>query len=119
VGDGADIGGSVVARHQAVLAADAILRDLGRGVPSGISAKAGRALARAKRFQHALWSLFAAPPFAVAEIADDTIVCRCESVCAGTIRAALAGHGPDIGVAKRLTRIGMGRCQGRNCSSVL
>lgn len=51
-----------------------------------------------------------------AEIADDTIVCRCEAVTAGALReAARAFEVDEINRAKALTRCGMGRCQGRFC----
>lgn len=47
---------------------------------------------------------------------DDTIVCRCESVIAGQIRAAarLGCTGPNQ--IKSFTRCGMGPCQGRMCA---
>ena len=47
---------------------------------------------------------------------DETLVCRCEEVTAGTIREAV-GHGclgPNQ--LKSFTRCGMGPCQGRFCS---
>ncbi|WP_342358717.1 FAD-dependent oxidoreductase [Terrarubrum flagellatum] len=120
VGDGADVGGSVVAKQRAILAAQAILRDLtGREPDIGVTQRAKRNLDRALRFQNALWTLFAAPTFSSSAIDDATIICRCENLSAGTVRAALRSHGADAGTAKRLTRIGMGRCQGRNCASAL
>ncbi|MBO1080093.1 FAD-dependent oxidoreductase [Roseomonas haemaphysalidis] len=120
IGDGAGLGGAMVARHRGVLAADTILRDLGAGpLPAAALAAAQSGLAHAEAFQDALWRLFAPPPFDAATIADETIVCRCESVTAGAMRAAIATHGADAGTVKRLTRTGMGRCQGRNCAAVL
>lgn len=120
IGDGAVPGGAVVARTRAVLAADAILRGMGRpGLAPRLLAGAARALARAERFQGALWSLFEAPAFDVTTVADDVVACRCEGVAAGPVRAALREFGADIGIAKRLTRAGMGRCQGRNCAGLL
>ncbi len=47
---------------------------------------------------------------------DDVIVCRCENVDAGTIRAA-ASVSPDVNAVKRMTRAGMGLCQGRTCQA--
>ena len=50
--------------------------------------------------------------------ADETIVCRCEEIDAGAIRAAAAiGGGPNQ--VKAFTRCGMGPCQGRSCSATL
>jgi hypothetical protein len=53
-------------------------------------------------------------------MADDTILCRCEAITAGELRAAAAeeaatGPAPEVNRAKAFTRIGMGRCQGRVC----
>ena len=46
------------------------------------------------------------------------IVCRCETVSEGEIRAAIRRNPPafDIDSVKRRTRSGMGRCQGGFCS---
>jgi bacterioferritin-associated ferredoxin len=48
---------------------------------------------------------------------DNLAVCRCEDVNVGDIRrTVLAALGPtDINRVKALTRVGMGRCQGRFC----
>ena len=45
------------------------------------------------------------------------IVCRCETVSEGEIRAAIRQNPParDIDGVKRRTRSGMGRCQGGFC----
>jgi bacterioferritin-associated ferredoxin len=52
----------------------------------------------------------------VEEIADDEIVCRCEGIRAGAIREAAFGRDArEINRLKALTRVGMGRCQGRVC----
>lgn len=46
------------------------------------------------------------------------IVCRCETISEGEIRAAIHRNPPafDIDAVKRRTRSGMGRCQGGFCS---
>lgn len=47
---------------------------------------------------------------------DDTLVCRCEEVTAGEVRAAVDDLGAtDPRTAKLLSRAGMGWCQGRVC----
>ncbi len=50
---------------------------------------------------------------------DETLVCRCEEVSAGEIRAvaALGCSGPNQ--AKAFTRCGMGPCQGRLCGATV
>jgi len=52
-------------------------------------------------------------------VGDDEIVCRCEGVTAAALRQAARDHAAvDINRVKALTRIGMGRCQGRVCGEV-
>lgn len=55
------------------------------------------------------------PPLPAARIADETILCRCEEVTAGRVRAAaaLGAQGPNQ--LKAYLRAGMGACQGRVC----
>ncbi len=64
-------------------------------------------------FQQALWAHFSAPARALPQ--GETVVCRCEEVCASTVRSSIAAGALDIGAIKRATRLGMGRCQGRYC----
>jgi hypothetical protein len=76
---------------------------------------ARRGLARARRFGHGLGRLFA-PPANLADLPDDaTIVCRCEEITAGAIKAACAAGAASAYNTKIWTRAGMGRCQGRIC----
>lgn len=46
---------------------------------------------------------------------DDILVCRCEEVTAGEIRAAIRAGARDVTEIKLRTRAGMGLCQGRTC----
>jgi NADPH-dependent 2,4-dienoyl-CoA reductase/sulfur reductase-like enzyme len=56
-------------------------------------------------------------PRELLEVADDKcIVCRCEEVSAGQVRAAVASGHSDANQVKFLTRCGMGPCQGRQCA---
>jgi glycine/D-amino acid oxidase-like deaminating enzyme len=119
VGDGAEIGGSRVAAARGTLAGAAVARALGRDVPESEINGARRALTTARRFQQALWRLYDQPLFDVSGIDDKTILCRCEEVDAHTVRARLADGFVSLGSLKRMTRAGMGRCQGRNCASTL
>lgn len=51
---------------------------------------------------------------------DDLIVCRCEEVTGGEIRAAIRQYDlrtvPEV---KRCTRAGMGLCQGKTCGGLV
>jgi NADPH-dependent 2,4-dienoyl-CoA reductase/sulfur reductase-like enzyme len=88
---------------------------LGRAVDRARLAACRRALVRARAFGHGLGRLFAPPPGLERLADDDTIVCRCEEVRAGEIRAACAAGAGSAYAAKIWTRAGMGRCQGRIC----
>ncbi|MBY6162763.1 FAD-dependent oxidoreductase [Mameliella alba] len=111
-GDAGGMGGAPAAEAQGAMAGAAIAAHLGLTACAASDAP----LRRARRFQTALWSLFAAPKPAPPE--DRATLCRCEAVTAGQIRAAIAEGARDPGALKRATRMGMGRCQGRYCLPV-
>jgi bacterioferritin-associated ferredoxin len=46
---------------------------------------------------------------------EDLIICRCEEVTRGEIAAAIEAGAETLNEVKRLTRAGMGLCQGRTC----
>ncbi len=50
---------------------------------------------------------------------DDTLVCRCEEVTLGEVRAWMARGLVSPAELKMATRAGMGRCQGRFCQSAM
>jgi NADPH-dependent 2,4-dienoyl-CoA reductase/sulfur reductase-like enzyme len=53
-------------------------------------------------------------------LVDATVVCRCEEVSAGDVRAAIGELGADDArTVKLLTRAGMGWCQGRMCGEAV
>lgn len=117
IGDGARFGGAQAAMAQGALAAAAVAADLGleRVEPRG----ARRTLARAARFQAALWRLFDAPSIDPDTVDDRAVVCRCEEVTAGELRRLIAAGHDSPASLKRACRVGMGRCQGRYCASVV
>jgi NADPH-dependent 2,4-dienoyl-CoA reductase/sulfur reductase-like enzyme len=116
-----DVGGVAGAEAAAVsgrLAALGALARLGLIPPAEHAARAApiraeqRDALRGRRFLDALYR--PAPAFRMPPD-PETIVCRCEEVTAGDIRAALdlGAHGPQQ--LKVFTRCGMGPCQGRLC----
>jgi len=116
VGDCCGLGGARAAAAEGVIAGVAAA---GRAPPPGLVRErdmARRDLARHRRFQDALWRLFAAPR---PQPMPDAIVCRCQSVTFRDIEAALLEGLPSIGELKRRTRVGMGSCQGRYCAPLL
>lgn len=119
-GDGARIGGARVALARGTLAGHAAadaLRLQSNADAEQSRAAARRALGHADRFQTALWKIFAAPVPHLADLPRDMIVCRCEDVTQGAIVDQLAAGHDTLASIKRNTRLGMGRCQGRNCAA--
>jgi len=46
---------------------------------------------------------------------DNTLICRCEDITLGEIRRCISMGYRTIDEIKRVTRAGMGPCQGRTC----
>jgi glycine/D-amino acid oxidase-like deaminating enzyme len=114
VGEAGGFGGAQIAMEQGRLAAGEAVSRLGHPMPQHPAAR--RRLARSRRFQGALWRLFAAPEAGLSRASDDTHVCRCEVLSLGDLRRVIVAEKvADIATLKRLTRAGMGRCQGRYC----
>jgi len=55
----------------------------------------------------------------VERLTDDTIVCRCERVSAGEIRAMIRAGSRDVNEIKVATRSGMGACGSKTCSGLI
>jgi sarcosine oxidase subunit alpha len=55
----------------------------------------------------------------VERLTDDTIVCRCERVAAGEIRALIRAGSRDINEIKTATRSGMGACGSKTCNGLI
>lgn len=119
-GDGAGIAGADAAERAGARAAWAAIEDAGGTVDAAEVARLDRALARLPRFRAALERAFPYPAALAGRTPDATIVCRCEAITAGELRAAarethVTGCAPEVNRAKAFTRVGMGRCQGRIC----
>ena len=50
---------------------------------------------------------------------ESTMVCRCEDITLGEIRALIAEGYTTAEEIKRISRCGMGPCQGRTCRELL
>jgi glycine/D-amino acid oxidase-like deaminating enzyme len=118
VGEAGRFSGAHVAMAEGVLAGAAAASRLGH--PVNAPAKARAALLRGRRFQAALWRSFAAPSSRLDGLEPETQICRCECLTLTALRSAVRDHGiTDVASLKRLTRAGMGRCQGRYCGTDL
>jgi bacterioferritin-associated ferredoxin len=50
---------------------------------------------------------------------DDLVICRCEEITKGEIRAAIQNGMTTLNGIKRVTRAGMGLCQGQTCQRLV
>lgn len=115
-GDGAGIGGARAAALSGRIAAVEAAHALGRLTVErrDVAAHPYR-MARSvelapRRLLDALY-----PPMPASRYADATVLCRCEEVTAGGVRAAVALGCLGANQLKSFTRAGMGPCQGRVC----
>jgi NAD(P)H-nitrite reductase large subunit len=122
VGDCTGIAGSLVAIEEGRIAGLAAARRLGNLTPT----EAGKRMAPSRKRLAGLQRLRAVldrisvPRAGLYELAkDDTIVCRCEEITLGEVKAALAEGATDMKEVKRMTRAGMGNCQGRMCGPAI
>ena len=116
-GDGARTLGADAAELSGERAALAALDDLDLPTPAGRAARIERELQAHVTFRRGLESAFPPPPNWASEAPDELIVCRCEEVSAGELRACVRDTGArELNRLKAFTRIGMGRCQGRVCA---
>lgn len=116
-GDGGGIAGAEAAIHSGRLAALGCMAALGHidaDERDRRTAVDRTALSRQKRARPFLDALYA-PAQEFLDPPDETIICRCEEVTAGTVRGFvdLGCLGPNQ--AKSFGRPGMGPCQGRYC----
>lgn len=112
-GDARRIGGADAAIAHGRLAALAIASDL-QGTSDGSIPAARMDVDRSLAARPFLDAAF--PPGLSAHLPDDeAIVCRCEELSAGALRAKIRSGATDIDLLRGETRCGMGPCQGRSC----
>ncbi len=116
-GDGAGIAGGLTATVSGRLAALSVAHALGR-IPTAARDAAAAPLRAAQR-RHLAIRPFLDTLYAPLRpsLNDTTLVCRCEEVSAGDIRAAVANGCLGLNQLKAYTRCGMGPCQGRMCGT--
>lgn len=115
-GDGAGIMGADAAEWAGELAALALLQDHGVAVDAARMQTLQGQLGHLMRFRQGLERAFPFPTDWATHAPDALVVCRCENITAGALRACVRDTGADeMNRLKALTRVGMGRCQGRSC----
>jgi NADPH-dependent 2,4-dienoyl-CoA reductase/sulfur reductase-like enzyme len=117
-GDGAGVAGADAAELAGERAGWAVLEDSGLPVDEGRAGQLERKLASIDRFRTVLERAFPFPETWAGGLADDVMLCRCEEITVAEARTAAREQGiVEINRLKALTRVGMGRCQGRICGS--
>lgn len=121
-GDATGIGGAMLAVREGRIAGIAAAARLGALPPAEAAARMRPhqlALARLRRLREVLDSLTCVRDGLVELVTPDTVICRCEEITAAEIHAALDEGALDLAQLKRMTRAGMGYCQGRMCGPAL
>lgn len=120
-GDATSVDGGEASILKGELAGIAVAAYLGVIDTGEARFRSQNALRRLRRTRRArAWvDRFFAPNPAIYEVPDETLVCRCECVTAGAIRQAVAQGFHEVNEIKRVTRCGMGQCQGRICGPAL
>jgi NADPH-dependent 2,4-dienoyl-CoA reductase/sulfur reductase-like enzyme len=121
-GDCAGVAGSFVALEEgriAGLAAAEALGYLSAAEAQRLMAPSRERLVGLMRLRGALDAISVPRPGLYELATDDTIVCRCEELTLREIKAALGEGVSDLNEVKRMTRMGMGACQGRMCAPAL
>lgn len=114
-GDGAGIMGADAAQMAGERAALALLEDTGVAIDSRRPPVLEQQLASIQRFRHGLETAFPFPEKWAAGAPDELILCRCEEVSVGEVRAVVDEGHWEVNRVKAHCRVGMGRCQGRMC----
>jgi len=120
IGDGAKIDGAQAALFEGEMAGNAILNDFNLiNNFSKLTISVNKRLRKKYKFQKAIWSIFESEEIDINIAKNETILCRCENITSSMIDKVLSTGVSDLGSVKRLSRAGMGRCQGRYCTNML
>jgi NADPH-dependent 2,4-dienoyl-CoA reductase/sulfur reductase-like enzyme len=121
-GETAGVGGAAAAMLEGRLAGLSAAQRLGRLGEDELQRELiplARQRRRLGRFAAMLNTLFVPGPGLDAITTDETLICRCEEVTAGQVRAAVARGARQLDALKTGTRVGQGACQGRTCGPLL
>ncbi len=119
VGDGAGVAGSVMAMCEGRIAGISVARSLGH-----LSSKEAQKrkkpfrgdINKIQRLRDVLDRISYPRPGLFELATDDTIICRCEELTLRDIKNTIGKDTIEMNELKRMTRMGMGRCQGRMCA---
>ncbi|MFD2651121.1 FAD/NAD(P)-dependent oxidoreductase [Brucella rhizosphaerae] len=117
-GDGAGIAGADAAEIRGQLAAIAMIRDIGGVTDTTFERRLHGELDAIYRQRLILEKAFPFPHDWFETVGQDVTLCRCEEIKLSEACAIIRdGKTSEINRLKALSRVGMGRCQGRMCSA--
>lgn len=125
VGDGAGIRGAENARLEgrlAGLSAALQILNLKESQASALRRKLEKIERKRERLQvyvEVLSDIFPQPPGWRALPRDETVLCRCEEISLGEVKAVVQEGAKTLEEVKMVTRAGMGHCQGRMCERLV
>lgn len=117
-GDGCIIAGADAAEITGELSALALLEDSGHQIDIARREQLIRTYQAIIRQRERLEKAFPFPSNWFETVPDETILCRCEEIKLREAQAAIKqANVHEINRLKALSRVGMGRCQGRICAA--
>lgn len=119
VGDGAGIGGVLIALEEGRVAGITAAEEAGFIDPEEAARRRLGPLERLSslaQLRTTLSEISRIRPGLLDLVTPDTLACRCEEVQFADVQAAIDEGARDLQAVKLLTRLGMGACQGRNCA---
>lgn len=117
-GDGAGIAGADAAEIRGQLAAMAMIRDLAGIADETVERRLLAGLDAIYRQRLLLENAFPFPSDWFETVGPDVTLCRCEEIKLGEAQDVIRqGNIAEINRLKALSRVGMGRCQGRMCTA--
>jgi NADPH-dependent 2,4-dienoyl-CoA reductase/sulfur reductase-like enzyme len=117
-GDGASIGGVALSLVEGRIAGINACLHTGLTSASTVQSTLARNLGTFRRlckFRVGLERFFKTPARWQQLLTSDTVICRCEDITLRQLEQAMSAGNTSAFQLKATTRIGMGRCQGRNC----
>jgi len=120
-GDGAGLGGAIVASYEGRIAGLNAAVELGYVANSKVYPvrSTHQKLNRLRKFRTAMDAMWPFRDGLYDVIQDDTLICRCEEIPYSEIKAAIAAGAGHVNEIKAWTRAGMGMCQGRFCEMTI
>ncbi len=119
VGDGAGIGGVLVALEEGRVAGITVAEQAGAIDSEEAARRRSEPLERLRSLAElgtVLNEVSQIRPGLLDLAAPETLACRCEEVRFADVRTAMDQGARSLQAVKLLTRLGMGPCQGRNCA---